>query len=210
MNFETEDLLIDANTVNKALESMGIAMVDAANTNRTLADILKDVSHRFEKQFNIDVEKRKEKEKELDEMRASGKSVFVMVFDQTNKQRNYQYVGETYLGDTVVGSVVYDEGDYVYDPKYYIYTSAKINFFKGGWVDNNRMRRIEVRPDTIRPYTQVERIKEQLRKGNCVKLVRNLSDSFSDKSICTITSEKEIPYKLWFRKTTKTKRFGGK
>lgn len=210
MSNETEDLLVDANTVNKALESMGIAMVNTANTNRTLADILKDVSHRFEKQFNIDVEKRKEKEKELDEMRASGKSVSVMVFDQTNKQRNYQYVGETYSGDTVVGSVVYDEGIYIYDPRYYIYTSASLNTSVGGEVNDHNMRRVEVRPDTIRPYTQIERIKEELRKGNCVELVRNLSDSFSDKSICTIASEKEIPYKLWFGKTTKTKRFGGK
>lgn len=210
MSNETKALLIDGDTVNKALESIEVAAANAANTNRTLADILKDVNHRFEEQFNIDIETRKEKEKELDEMRASGKFVSVMVFDQTNKQKNYQYVGETYSGETVVGGIVYDEGIYIYDPKYYIYTLAHLNTSAGGEVDDHNMRRVEVRPDTIRPYTQIERIKEELRKGNCVELVRNLSDSFSDKSICTITSEKEIPYKLWFGKTTKTKRFGGK
>lgn len=131
--------------------------------------------------------------------------ICIMIFDQTNKQVYYKYVGETYSGDTVVGNIVYDDGDYVYDPKYYIYTSAKINSIKGGWVDNNRMRRIEVRPDTIRPYTQVERIKEQLRKGNHVKLIRSYSKDSFDNSVCLITNEKEIPYELWFRKVDKTK-----
>lgn len=79
MSNETKALLIDGDTVNKALKSIGVAAANAANTNRTLADILKDVNHRFEEQFNIDIETRKEKEKELDEMRASGKFVSVMV-----------------------------------------------------------------------------------------------------------------------------------
>lgn len=210
MSNENKGLLIDGDTVNKALESIGVAAANVANTNRTLADILKDVNHRFEEQFNIDIETRKEKEKELDEMRASGKFVSVMVFDQTNKQRNYQYVGETYSGETVVGSIVYDEGTYIYDPKYYIYTLAHLNTSTGGEVDDHNMRRVEVRPDSIRPYTQIERIKEELRRGHCIELVRNLSDSLSDKSICIIANEKEIPYELWFRKKTKMKRFGGK
>ena len=194
MSNENKGLLIDGDTVNKALESIGVAAANAANTNRTLADILKDVNHRFEEQFNIDVETRKEKEKELDEMRASGKFVSVMVFDQTNKQRNYQYVGETYF----------------YDPKYYIYTLARLNTSAGGEVDDHNMRRVEVCPDSIRPYTQIEKIKEELRRGHCIELVRNLSDSLSDKSICIIANEKEIPYELWFRKKTKMKKFGGK
>lgn len=58
--------------------------------------------------------------------------ICIMIFDQTNKQVYYKYVGETYSGDTIVGNIVYDDGDYVYDPKYYIYTSAKINSIKGG------------------------------------------------------------------------------
>lgn len=129
--------------------------------------------------------------------------VFVMIFDQTNKQKYYQYVGETYLGDTVVGSVVYDEGIYVYDPKYYIYTSANLNASTGGEIDDHNLCRVEVRPDTIRPYTQVERIKEQLRMGHHVKLIRNHSkDSFSD-PISIITNEKEIPYSLWFKNNKK-------
>lgn len=81
MSNETKALLIDGDTVNKALESIGVATANVANTNRTLAGILKDVNHRFEEQFNIDIEtrKEKEKEKEFDEMRASGKFVSVMV-----------------------------------------------------------------------------------------------------------------------------------
>lgn len=71
-------------------------------------------------------------------MESTFRPICIMIFDQTNKQVYYKYVGETYSGDTIVGNIVYDDGDYVYDPKYYIYTSAKINSTKGGWVDNNR------------------------------------------------------------------------
>ena len=56
MSNENKGLLIDGDTVNKALESIGVAAANVANTNRTLADILKDVNHRFEEQFNIDIE----------------------------------------------------------------------------------------------------------------------------------------------------------
>ena len=55
MSNENKGLLIDGDTVNKALESIGVAAANAANTNRTLADILKDVNNRFEEQFNIDI-----------------------------------------------------------------------------------------------------------------------------------------------------------
>lgn len=125
--------------------------------------------------------------------------ICVMVFDQTNKQKHYKYVGETYLGDTVVGNIVYDAGTSTYDPRYYIYDSVNHRAFLGGEVDDHNMCRVEVRPDSIRPYTQIERIKEQLRIGNQVQLIRNHSkDSFSD-PISIITNEKEIPYELWFK-----------
>ena len=63
MSDETKALLIDGDTVNKALESIGVAAANVANTNRALADILKDVNHRFEEQFNIDIETRRKRER---------------------------------------------------------------------------------------------------------------------------------------------------
>lgn len=79
--------------------------------------------------------------------------ICIMIFDQTNRQVYYKYVGETYSGDTIVGNIVYDDGDYVYDPKYYIYTSAKINSIKGGWVDVItgcvELRYVQIRLDHI-------------------------------------------------------------
>lgn len=40
MSNETKALLIDGDTVNKTLESIGVAAANAANTNRTLAECI--------------------------------------------------------------------------------------------------------------------------------------------------------------------------
>lgn len=129
--------------------------------------------------------------------------ICVMFFDQTNEQKYYKYVGETYSGDVVVGNIVYDGGTSTYSPRYYIYASANYRVFSGGEVDDHGMCRVEVRPDSIRPYTQVERIKEQLRMGNRVKLIRNRSKDSFNEPISIITNEKEIPYSLWFKNDKK-------
>lgn len=46
-------------------------------------------------------------------MESTFRPICIMIFDQTNKQVYYKYVGETYSGDTIVGNIVYDDGDYI-------------------------------------------------------------------------------------------------
>lgn len=124
--------------------------------------------------------------------------MYILIFDPENKQINFQFIAEDFEGKTHVGWIVVEQPWYSSKSAwtYWLYWNSN-----GPWGDTI-LRRVFVKPETIRPYTQIEEIKNNLRRGSPTKLVKTL-EAFSktpiddEDVVAVIHDEKEFPYELW-------------
>lgn len=110
-----------------------------------------------------------------------------IVFDKENKQIPYMHIARDWNNRrSVVGYVVVDTSDW---------TSTY-------WMYLNNKNMVHIKPETIRPFNQIEHIKYDLECGVEVILTKKpiyLVDEKSkeDNIIAIINNIDEIPYELW-------------
>lgn len=125
------------------------------------------------------------------------------VFDKTNKQIDYQFIAETWDGKTIAGWIVIEQpwysnkSDWVYWIVSNEYGGGGIC---GGAVDLG-LKKVAINPGTIRPYTQIEKIKWCLNDGLVVKLVNEFyifdEEEPPNNVLAIIHNKNEIPFELW-------------
>lgn len=123
-------------------------------------------------------------------------AVSVIVFDQYNKQKNYQSIARNLFGELVIGWIVIEQPWYSTetDWTYWMYSNEyQPGGICGGAMDLG-LTRCEVYENTIKPFTQIEEIKYALECGTVVKLVE---DFFDSSPLAIIKKEEDIPYELW-------------
>ena len=123
------------------------------------------------------------------------KATSVMVFDKQNKQDEYRYIARDLKGKLVIGWIVVEQPWYSSksDWTYWMYS----NKYGGGGICGGctdlGLERVQVRPETIKPFNQIEHIKYDLEHDFDVKL----EDKFQGNTLAIIHREDEIPYELW-------------
>lgn len=127
-----------------------------------------------------------------------------VLFDKENRQYEHQYIARDLKGNLVAGWVVIDqpwntnETEWTYWMYYNQYGETKTGNFR-----DYGLNRVEVNPDTIKRYTNIEKIKLLLSKGEIVELVKKWKNPDSGKilkeQLAIIRKESDIPYKLWER-----------
>ena len=120
-------------------------------------------------------------------------AVSVVVFDQYNKQKNYQSIARNLSGELVVGWVVVEQPWYS-EPTYWMYSNEYRSGGPCGGAIDLGLTRCEVYENTIKPFTQIEEIKYDLECGMAVKLVEGFFDCTP---LVIIEKEADIPYDLW-------------
>ena len=124
----------------------------------------------------------------------------VLVFDKTNSASDYNYIAIAIdSGKDVIGNIVVEQP--WYSPKsawtYWMYSNAYGDGGCCGGAVDLGFSRVPVKPDTIRLFTQIEKIKYFLRQDMQVALAKTSNDCVNGKYFCTITKESEIPYEMW-------------
>lgn len=94
----------------------------------------------------------------------------VLIYDKDNKQIGYQYMARDLVsGKLVIGNVVVEQP--WYQPKHYFiyFNEYKSGGFCGGAI-NLGLKRVEVNPNTIVPFTQLAKIKWNQENGIRTKI----------------------------------------
>lgn len=126
----------------------------------------------------------------------------VRIFDKTNKQEDYQFIAKDLEGKFVIGWIVVEKPWYSPESNwtYWMYSNRYGNGICGGASDPG-FERVQINPDTIRPYNQIEQIKYDLECEMDVKLEKKFylfdEDVPEDNTLAIIHNVNEIPYELW-------------
>lgn len=126
----------------------------------------------------------------------------VRIFDKTNKQEDYQFIAKDLEGKFVIGWIVVEKPWYSPESNwtYWMYSNRYGNGICGGASDLG-FERVQINPDTIRPYNQIEQIKYDLECEMDVKLEKKFylfdEDVPEDNTLAIIHNVNEIPYELW-------------
>ncbi len=130
-------------------------------------------------------------------------AVSVIIFDKDNKQQDYQSIARNMDGELVIGWIVVEKPWYSAeaDWTYWMYSNEYYpRGFCGGASDIGLTRCIVDR-DTIKPFTQIEKIKYDLEIGLTVRLDKKLilfkDEEDDNNTLAIIEKEEDIPYKLW-------------
>lgn len=119
----------------------------------------------------------------------------VLWFDIENKQKDFQVIANRLdNGEDIIGWVVVEQP--WYSPKnrwkYYVfYNEYGSGGMCGGAVDLG-LTKVEVDPKTIRPFTQMEEVKHDLRHGFIVRL-----EDVHGREVKTISSLNDVDPTLW-------------
>ena len=122
-------------------------------------------------------------------------AISVYLYDIENKQDDYQVIANRLdNGEETIGWIVIEKP--WYSPpsswKYYVfYNKYGSGGMCGGAVDLG-LTKVEVDPKTIRPFTQIEKVKYDLRHGFIVRL-----EDAHGREVKTISSLKDIDLTLW-------------
>lgn len=123
-----------------------------------------------------------------------------VIFDKENKQIDGKYTAITLDGEQAIGYLVVDKALGFKDSnKYYLFFNTYIRYGTMGC--EKCLDSVLVHKDTIKKYTQIEKIKNLLKRGKKVKLIKQChedgEDDPEDNLIATIEFIYEIPYELW-------------
>ena len=126
----------------------------------------------------------------MDNMRPTS----VLCFDKENKQEDYKFIARDMNGKLVIGWIVVEEP--WYSPKsawtYWMYSNKYGDGGMCGGCTDLGLERVEVNPETIKPFNQIENIKYDLECGFRVELIDK-----EDNIVASINYVDKIPYELW-------------
>lgn len=123
-----------------------------------------------------------------------------VIFDKENKQIDGKYVAISEHDEETIGYLVVEETLGWDEPNIYkLYFNKYVEFsFSANYEPG--LDSVRVYRETIKKYTQIEEIKNLLRRGRVVHLLKQChtyDEEPKDNLIATINFEYEIPYKLW-------------
>jgi hypothetical protein len=124
-------------------------------------------------------------------------STSVIVFDKSNKQEDYKYVAEDAFGQSHVGYIYVQKPWYSPESAwtYYIrYEKYDLPSFCGG-AESSGFKDYVVNKNTIRPYTQYERVRLDLKRGWNVRIVSGLGDG--GMVIAQFAPGDSVPEDIW-------------
>lgn len=122
-----------------------------------------------------------------------------MYYDPDNKQIDYQYIALPYHPDDNKGEVV---GYLVIEKPYY---SAETDwvywlYYNKYYNEDNVIEKVLIDPATLRPYTQTEEIKQNLKHFNVMLKKRFYlfsEEEPKDNLVAFIECQTELPEELW-------------
>lgn len=122
-------------------------------------------------------------------------AISVLRFDIENKQKDFQVIANRLdNGEDIIGWVVVEQP--WYSPKnrwkYYVFYNEYGSVGMCGGAVDFGLTKVEVDPKTIRPFTQMEEVKYDLRHGFIVRL-----EDVHGREVKTILSLKDIDPTLW-------------
>ncbi|MBO5435065.1 hypothetical protein J6A31_04510 [bacterium] len=130
-----------------------------------------------------------------DDMPASKKTVVVLPFDYENKSEPFTYTAKTLDGKQVIGNVIVEKPWFSHcnNHKYYIVENQYSESGFCGGREFTGFIKTEVKPDTIEPYTQINKVRNLLNDDFIVELV----EIGTDKIVARIESIDNIPTEIW-------------
>lgn len=118
----------------------------------------------------------------------------VLRFDKENKQEDYKFIARDMNGELVIGWIVVEQPWYSSESAwtYWMYSNKYGNGGMCGGCTDLGLERVEVNPETIKPFNQIENIKYFLECGFIVELKDK-----EDNIVASINYVDKIPYELW-------------
>lgn len=127
----------------------------------------------------------------------------IILFNKCNEQYEHKCIARDVDDCWVIGWLVIEKPINSSNEQwtYWMYLNTYNGTgIKDGVVDFG-LNRVQIKPETIKPYNNVEKIKHELRKGELVELIANVQDVKTNekkrKTLSFIRNENEIPYELW-------------
>lgn len=130
-------------------------------------------------------------------------AVSVIIFDKDNKQQDYQSIARNMDGELVIGWIVIEKPWYsaATNWTYWMYSNDYYPRGLCGGATDLGLTRCMVDKNTIKPFTQIEKIKYDLEIGLTVRLDKKLilfkDEEDDDNTLAIIEKEEDIPYELW-------------